>query len=109
LIALGDSLAEGQASLKRFLRQELYTHPHVEQMTRRAHQTISDLFSTFAQQPDLMPPKHAARANKALNDSGETASKRSIADYIAGMTDRFALQQHRQITGADQDDASLLN
>lgn len=109
LIALGDGLAEGQASLKRFLRQELYTHPHVEQMTRRAHQTISDLFSAFAQQPDLMPPKHAARANKALNDSGESAAKRSIADYIAGMTDRFALQQHRQITGADQDDASLLN
>jgi dGTPase len=109
LIALSDGLAEGQASLKRFLRQELYTHPHVEQMTRRAHQTISDLFSAFAQQPDLMPPKHAARANKALNDSGESASKRSIADYIAGMTDRFALQQHRQITGADQDDASLLN
>jgi dGTP triphosphohydrolase len=56
-----------------------------------------------------MPPKHAARAKKSLNDSGESASKRAIADYIAGMTDRFALQQHRLITGAGQEDASLLN
>jgi dGTPase len=109
LIALGEDLTEGQASLKRFLRQELYTHPHVAQMTHRAHRTISDLFAAFEQRLDEMPPKHAARAKKSLNDSGESASKRAIADYIAGMTDRFALQQHRLITGAGQEDASLLN
>jgi dGTPase len=109
LIALGEDLAEGQASLKRFLRQELYTHPHVEQMTRRAHRTLSDLFAAFEQRLDAMPPKHAERAKQALDDSGESASKRAIADYIAGMTDRFALQQHREITGSDPGDASLLN
>jgi dGTPase len=109
LIALGDELGEGQASLKRFLREELYTHPHVEAMTRQAHKTISDLFAAFEQNFDEMPPKHAARAQKALDESGPAAANRAIADYVAGMTDRFALQQHQRITGANTKDAPLLD
>lgn len=109
LIALGNELAEGQASLKRFLREKLYTHPHVQEMTRQAHKTISELFTAFGEDFDEMPPEHAARAQRAMDESGRSAALRMIADYIAGMTDRFALQQHARISGGDSQDARLLD
>ena len=99
LISLSDEMAEGQLSLKRFLRAELYTHPRIRQMTRRAHETISELFVAFSEAFDLMPPKHAARAREALEQRGKSAAMRAIADYIAGMTDRFAIEQHARISG----------
>jgi dGTPase len=46
-----------------------------------------------------MPPEHAARARAAMDQGGTSAALRTISDYIAGMTDRFALQQHARITG----------
>jgi dGTPase len=97
LIGLSAPLAAGQTELKRFLRRELYTHPHVENMTRRAHQTISDLFAAFIGDIDKMPEEHAARAHRAMQASGMSGAARVIADYIAGMTDRFALQQHERL------------
>jgi dGTPase len=100
LISLSDELGEGQASLKRFLRQELYTHPHVEEMTRQAHKTVSDLFAAFGGDFDQMPPEHSEQAQKALIEKGRSGALRVVADYIAGMTDRFALQQHQRILGA---------
>ena len=109
LIALGDELAEGQASLKRFLRQELYTHPHVQEMTRQAQKTISELFAAFGEDFDMMPSEHAARAQRAMDQSGRSAALRTIADYIAGMTDRFALQQHARISGGDSQKPPLLD
>jgi dGTPase len=109
LIALGDELAEGQAALKRFLRESLYTHPHVQQMTRQAHRTIAELFAAFSEDFDAMPPEHATRASKAEAESGRSGALRTIADYIAGMTDRFALQQHARISGGDAEHARLLD
>jgi dGTPase len=109
LIALSEGLAEGQLSLKRFLRSELYTHPHVESMTRRAHETIAELFAAFRDDFDLMPPKHAARARAALDEAGISAAMRTIADYIAGMTDRFALEQRARVAGRASPDEHLLD
>jgi len=109
LIALSDELADGQAALKRFLRESLYTHPHVQKMTRQAHQTITDLFAAFGENFDEMPPEHAARAQLAMDEAGRSAAMRTIADYIAGMTDRFALQQHARIAGGDSEDPRLLD
>jgi len=101
LIALSDELATGHAELKSFLRQALYTHPHIERMTERAHRTISDLFEAFSRDFDLMPPEHANRARAAVEASGNSQAMRAIADYIAGMTDRFAIEQHQRIYGND--------
>lgn len=109
LIGLSEDLAEGQAALKRFLRRELYAHPHVEKMTRRAHRTISELFAAFSADFGLMPPEHADRARRKLEQGGESAAARIIADYIAGMTDRFALEQHARITGKAVDHEALVN
>ena len=109
LIALSPELKEVHAALKQFLRRELYTHPHVENMTRRAHRTISGLFAAFSNDFDLMPADHADRARKAMQESGFSAAMRPIADYIAGMTDRFALQQHARITGTEANLSPLLD
>jgi len=109
LIVLSAEHAEGQAALKRFLRQELYTHPHVKEMTRHAHGTITELFAAFSEDFDQMPKEHAARARRAMNQSGRSAALRTIADYIAGMTDRFALEQHAKISGSHSQGAALLD
>jgi dGTPase len=109
LITLSDELAEVQLSLKRFLRSALYTHPHIENMTRQAHETISGLFTAFSEDFDLMPAKHAARARSGLAENGRAGAMRAIADYIAGMTDRFALDQLARITGRATSDTPLLN
>ena len=109
LIGLGSEMAEGQTVLKGFLRRELYAHPHVENMTRRAHETIHELFVALTADFDLMPAEHAERARQRRKDSGDSAAARIISDYIAGMTDRFALQQHARLTGAGPSDATLLN
>jgi dGTPase len=94
LISLSPDVAEGQLALKQFLRRELYAHPHVQQMTERAHATIRHLFASYSADFDLMPAEHAARAREAEVSDGESGAARIIADYIAGMTDRFALEQH---------------
>lgn len=99
LIGLSAELAEGQQQLKQFLRNELYAHPHVEEMTRQAHATISGLFAAFMNDPDSMPEKHAARAREWFAEHGDAGSARVIADYIAGMTDRFALGLHAELSG----------
>jgi dGTPase len=63
-------------------------------MTERAQATIRRLFAAYSSDVDLMPDEHATRARKANVSGGPTAAARIIADYIAGMTDRFALEQH---------------
>jgi dGTPase len=97
LIGLSAAEADGQLALKQFLRRELYAHPHVGKMTQRAQQTISGLFTAFSGDFDLMPPEHAARARSGLAAGGTVAAMRIVADYIAGMTDRFALEQHARL------------
>ena len=91
LIGFSEPFSAAQATLKQFLREHLYTHPHVRRMTDRARETIRLLFEAFDADYTRMPPKHAARAEAALARAGKAGAARVIADYIAGMTDRFAL------------------
>ena len=82
-------LRQASAELKRFLFQALYRHAQVQQSTERARQVVHELFVAYVQQPDQMPPEHAAQPQR----------ERAVADYIAGMTDRFALREHQRLTG----------
>ena len=66
------------------------------QTTQRAQQVITDLFATYQQTPQRMPPEFAQRAHQA---SAAAEQARVVADFIAGMTDRYALAEHAQITG----------
>jgi dGTPase len=79
----------GNAELKHFLFSELYRHPQVAETTARARSAVVELFSAYLAAPQEMPEDYAGQADLP----------RSVADYIAGMTDRYALREHHRLTG----------
>ncbi len=89
LICFSDEMIEQSVQLKRFLREKLYRHPQVVQMTEKGQQVVTDLFKCYLDKPELLPVPFSAQ------DSVE----RGITDYIAGMTDRFAIREHERLTG----------
>ena len=99
LIYSSSSMIAQSKQLKTFLRQNLYYHHKVYRMTRKAHQTITALFTAFLDDVRLLPPEHQAYAREALQTEGESGQARIIADYVAGMTDRYAINEHRRLFG----------
>ena len=87
LVSFSVELKEAQREMKRFLRQHLYQHFEVLRMTSKAQRIISDLFSAFISDPRLLPPQFQTEENQ----------ERRVADYIAGMTDRYAMKEHRRL------------
>jgi dGTPase len=92
LIEFSPPLREAQLELKRFLRDALYTHPRVRQMTDQAQETVAFLFAELMKDYRRMPDEHATRARELAAAGNAAGAARVVADYIAGMTDRFALQ-----------------
>ena len=92
LIESSAPLREERLQLKQFLRDALYMHPRVQQMTAQARDTVRFLFESLTADYDRMPDEHAANAKKLAAAGDEAGAARVVADYIAGMTDRFALQ-----------------
>ncbi len=89
LIAFSDDMTEKSRSLKKFLFENLYRHYQVNRMTSKARRIVRRLFSIFMAEPQLLAPEYRSA-------SGEGYEKaRKIADYIAGMTDRYAMRQYR--------------
>ena len=89
LIAFSDVMTEKSRSLKKFLFENLYRHYQVNRMTSKARRIVYRLFSIFMAEPQLLAPEYRSA-------SGEGYEKaRKIADYIAGMTDRYAMRQYR--------------
>jgi dGTPase len=84
----GAMQAQG-VQLKGFLLRQLYRHPQVVETTNRARQVVADLYAVYSAEPASLPPAVARHARP----------HRAIADYIAGMTDRFALREHQRLTG----------
>lgn len=87
LVCFSEPMARESAELKRFLRVNLYRHPQVTSTTDRAKRVIHDLFAAYQVDSSEWAP------------ASEQVNLRKIADYIAGMTDRFALREHQRITG----------
>jgi len=93
VIALSASLAAAQRELKSFLFKHMYRHPKAMDVWERARAAISFLFPAFLDDPALMPPEWT----KLAAGEGESARARIVCDYIAGMTDRYALGEHRRV------------
>ena len=89
LVAFSPSMKRRSGELKQFLFGQLYRHPQVMHTTGQAQQVVRELFAAYVDQPVEMP------ADFAANDD----LHRSVADYIAGMTDRFAMREHERLTG----------
>jgi dGTPase len=92
LIRAGADMSAGSAALKGFLRTQLYRHPRVVETTDAAKQVVRELFEAYTAQPAEMPARHAARQ----------PIQQAVADYLAGMTDRFALREHGRLYGPGQ-------
>jgi len=88
IIGLSDNMVKKQQLVKNFLRKKLYLHPRVKEMTDNAHDVIEKLFKKLMQNPKIINIKN--------NDSEDDLAI-MISDYIAGMTDRFALQTYEKI------------
>ena len=89
LVAFSPATRAEVDALKQFLLRALYRHPQVAQTTALARGVVAELFEAYIAQPAAMPADFAAAADP----------QRAVADYIAGMTDRFALREHQRLTG----------
>ena len=87
LVHFSEGMRDAQREMKQFLRKNLYQHFQVLRMTRKAQRIISDLFSAFLGDPRLLPDTYR----------GEEDQARRVADYIAGMTDRYAIREHSRL------------
>ena len=96
LVCFSAAMREQSLGLKRFLFRNLYRHPQVMATTARAQQVVRELFAAYLAQPAQMKPAFAARAQAS---DGDSARARVVADFIAGMTDRYAASEHARITG----------
>ncbi len=97
LVAFSEGMAETDRALKGFLRKCLYRHPDVEAETGRAKEVVTDLFAALSARPEALPPEWRSRTDGA--NACRTA--RIVADYIAGMTDRYAFREHDRLCNGD--------
>ena len=103
LIAMSAATAERHRALKTFLNESLYRHERVQAMTRKANEIVTALFAAYMNDVHEMPKDHARRAADWGAESGDTGRARAVADYVAGMTDRYAYSAYRRFTGAEPD------
>ena len=95
LVAMSDEVYAQHTGLKKFLNEHLYRHERKLEMTAKVQAVLKELFASYMTDVTRMPPQFATVA-KSQGDSGRA---RVVADYIAGMTDRFALAEHERIAG----------
>jgi len=96
LIAFSEGMREQNLELKRFLRTRLYRHYRVHRMTAKAARTITALFTAFLDDPRLLPSEVQQQAGMKEEQHGKNGQARVIADYIAGMTDRYAIAEYER-------------
>ncbi|MDR7094435.1 deoxyguanosinetriphosphate triphosphohydrolase [Hydrogenophaga laconesensis] len=90
LVGFSDEMRHRSRLLKAFLFRNLYRHPQVMETTDRARRVVCDLFECYMNAPEALPEAHGRKQHLA----------RAVADYIAGMTDRFAIREHERLCGA---------
>lgn len=93
LVAFSTDMAEDLERLRGFLRERMYRHWRVNRMTSKARRVVRDLYTLLASEPDLLPDEW----REAADEPGTARTARVVADYIAGMTDRYALLEHERL------------
>ena len=92
-MAFSDAIDAQNRALKRFLFERMYRHFKVNRMTSKARRVVADLFALLLDEPDCLPTLWREKAET----TDPTGRARLVADYIAGMTDRFAHDEHRRL------------
>lgn len=93
LAAFSDEMRANDKALKAFLFEHMYRHYQVNRMTSKARRVVRDLFGLLTSEPDCLPPAW----QKRCEGPGSPATLRAVSDYIAGMTDVYALNEHRRL------------
>ncbi len=100
LVRFSDAMRQTSTELKQFLLRNLYRHPQVMETTDQARRIVRELFEAYMSAPQDMQPGFSARCTAVGTDAdGMYIRARTVADFIAGMTDRFAVREHERITG----------
>jgi dGTPase len=97
LVQFSQAVAAEHLELKHYLRDHVYRHYRVLRMTNKANTVIRSLFDAFFARPELLPDEHFQAARDMESESGENGRARAVADYIAGMTDRYAIVEHERL------------
>src|SRR5207302_1432815 len=90
--AFSQEMRNHDRALKRFLNERMYRHYRVNRMSSKARRVVRELFQLFLAEPECLPDEW-----RALTGGSEAERARVVADYLAGMTDRFALDEHRRL------------
>jgi dGTPase len=99
LVAFSSEIAEAEAGIKAFLKEHMYRHARVMRVMKEAEQIIFDLFARYQRSPADLPPEW----RETGKDASEAAQARRIGNFIAGMTDRFALMEHQRLFDSTPD------
>ena len=95
MVSFSDEVYEQHIALKQFLQKHLYSHEKKLEMTKRAQTIIRELFELYSADLKLLPDEFAERAA----NEDEPGRARVVADYVAGMTDRYAIAEHERLLG----------
>ena len=97
LAMLSEACYQEHLELKNYLREHVYRHYKVLRMTSKARRVVQELFGTFFKDVSLMPTEHRDLALQSESAHGPSGRARAVSDYIAGMTDRYAILEHRRL------------
>jgi len=97
LMGMSESMRAQHLELKQFLREQVYRHQRVLRMTTKARRVVRDLYGAFMDDIKLMPAEYRDNAQRAQEQSGLAGRARIVADYIAGMTDRYAIVEYSRL------------
>jgi dGTPase len=98
LVAFSPDMAEDLSRLRAFLAERMYRHYRVNRTRSQARRVLREMFHLFLAEPDVLPPLWQASVSAA---QGENAKAQVVCDYIAGMTDRYAIEEHRKLFHLD--------
>ncbi len=101
LAAFSPAMSEDLAQLRRFLHARMYRHYRVNRTRSQARRILSEMFALFMAEPDVLPTEWFDRVQIADREAGELGRARLVCDYVAGMTDRFAIEEHRRLFSLD--------
>ena len=93
LVQFSQAMFEDLAKLRVFLNQRMYRHYRINRMRSQARRILADMFRLFMDDPAVLPSEWGERA-RSCDDAGRA---RHVCDYIAGMTDRYAIEEHRRL------------
>src|SRR5262249_42471009 len=98
LVGFSDALREDEAVLRRFLMARMYRHWKVNRSRSHAKRILKDLFVLFLEEPQLLPPSW----QEGGDGPGGRRTARRVCDYVAGMTDDYAIEEHKRLYSLDR-------